>query len=67
MKKILRLVLIAVLCAFGVACAMAVDLSSKQGAFINNMQTVNNNLKERKMESQIKNFLKIASRSLNRK
>ena len=45
MKKILRLALIAVLCAFGVACAMAVDLSSKQKTFINNTQTVNNDLK----------------------
>ena len=57
MKKILRLVLIAVLCAFGVACAMAVDLSSKQKTFINNTQTVNNDLKGDKMKSQIKNFL----------
>ena len=57
MKKILRLALIAVLCAFGVACAMAVDLSSKQKTFINNTQTVNNDLKGDKMKSQIKNFL----------
>jgi len=57
MKKILRLALIAVLCAFGVACAMAVDLSSKQGTFINNTQTANKNLKGNRMKSQIKNFL----------
>lgn len=56
MKKILRLALIAVLCAFGVACAMAVDLSSKQKTFINNTQTVNNNLKGDKNEKPDQKF-----------